>query len=408
MKAIAGFPRLRRGRMLLLPLYCYALQSQTTIDLQTQSRRADFSGASFTRPFKIGAALPASCITGEAFFLTSAPSGRNLYGCSATDVWAELSGGSSGVNSLSSPDSSISVAGAGGAITVALPKSVDASTHSAATTWTRTAASHGLGSTCDFGWAAYTVSGTTYTMTDGLSGYSCDQGNVTVSWPTATAGRLVLLKGAGSGGAGGGGTVSTVFGRSGAIAKAEGDYDLTDLGDVSAKKGNSTTVQMFGGGATATNDCAKFDANGNIISAGAACGAGGGGGTPGGSIGQAQFHSAGGALEGRTCGAGLDCSSGAFRVDPGTVAPIPLTATASLTFGSVAQSACAEQLITVTGAATGDAVSISAPAALEAGFVWSARVSSQNTVTVRLCKITTGAVSPVNATWRAVVHRISW
>ena len=40
-------------------------------------------------------------------------------------------------------------------------------------------------------------------MTDGLSGYSCDQGNVTVSWPTATAGRLVLLKGAGSGGGGG-------------------------------------------------------------------------------------------------------------------------------------------------------------------------------------------------------------
>jgi hypothetical protein len=35
-------------------------------------------------------------------------------------------------------------------------------------------------------------------------------------------------------------------------------------------------------------------------------------------------------------------------------------------------------------------------------------VSSQSIVTVRLCKITTGAVSPVNATWRATVHRISW
>lgn len=31
-------------------------------------------------------------------------------------------------------------------------------------------------------------------------------------------------------------------------------------------------------GSTATNDCAKFDANGNLVSAGAACGAGGGGG----------------------------------------------------------------------------------------------------------------------------------
>lgn len=41
-------------------------------------------------------------------------------------------------------------------------------------------------------------------------------------------------------------------------------------------KGNTTTLQLFGGGSTATNDCAKFDANGNIVSAGAACGAGGG------------------------------------------------------------------------------------------------------------------------------------
>jgi hypothetical protein len=308
---------------------------------------------------------------------------------------------------VTSPDSSISVATADGSVTVSLPKSVDASTQTLGVTWTRTAASHGLGPSCDLGWAAYTVSGATYTFTQGMSNYSCDQGDVSITWPVATAGRLVLIKGAGSGGQGGG-AVSSVFGRTGTITKGEGDYDLADLGDVASKKGNSTAVQMFGGGTTNTNDCAKFDANGNIVSAGAACGSGGGSGAPGGSAGQAQFHGSGGVLEGRTCGAGIDCSSGAFRVDPGAVAPLPVTATASLDFASTAQNTCNELSIPLSGAATGDAVSISPPAAIEAGFVWSAYVSSANTVSIRLCKITSGTVDPANATWRAVVQKTTW
>src|SRR3990170_4606395 len=46
---------------------------------------------------------------------------------------------------------------------------------------------------------------------------------------------------------------------------------LANLTDVTGKKGNSTTVQMFTG-TTLANDCAKFDPNGNITSAGGACG----------------------------------------------------------------------------------------------------------------------------------------
>ncbi len=44
------------------------------------------------------------------------------------------------------------------------------------------------------------------------------------------------------------------------------------------KQGNGTKFQMFTGAAPATDDCAKFDVNGNIVTAGAACGSGGGGG----------------------------------------------------------------------------------------------------------------------------------
>jgi hypothetical protein len=64
-----------------------------------------------------------------------------------------------------------------------------------------------------------------------------------------------------------------VFGRTGDVVKAAGDYTLTDLGDVSGKAGTTGVVQMFGGGAANDGDCAKFDSAGNLISAGEPCNA---------------------------------------------------------------------------------------------------------------------------------------
>ena len=66
----------------------------------------------------------------------------------------------------------------------------------------------------------------------------------------------------------------TVVGE-GSGGEGGGATSLTELSDVSAKRGNASIVQMATG-ATATDDCAKFDANGNLISAGAECGSGGG------------------------------------------------------------------------------------------------------------------------------------
>lgn len=43
-----------------------------------------------------------------------------------------------------------------------------------------------------------------------------------------------------------------------------------------AGEGNGTKVQLFTGADPATDDCAKFDVNHNLVTAGAACGAGGG------------------------------------------------------------------------------------------------------------------------------------
>jgi hypothetical protein len=63
---------------------------QTLINLGSQGRNIDFTGASFTRPVKTGTSLPATCSSGDLFFNTSAPAGQNLYGCPAPNTWAPL------------------------------------------------------------------------------------------------------------------------------------------------------------------------------------------------------------------------------------------------------------------------------------------------------------------------------
>src|SRR5215469_8615430 len=86
--AVKTFPR--RRHLSLLPLYAvtwFNAAAQTQVDLATQSKRVDFSGAAFTRPLKSGTALPSTCSLGDMFFKTDAPAGSNVYGCSQTNTW---------------------------------------------------------------------------------------------------------------------------------------------------------------------------------------------------------------------------------------------------------------------------------------------------------------------------------
>jgi hypothetical protein len=66
---------------------------QTLVDLRTQSKSVNFSGANSTQPFQSGAVLPAVCVVDQAFFQTNAPAGLNLYGCTAVNSWTLLSAG---------------------------------------------------------------------------------------------------------------------------------------------------------------------------------------------------------------------------------------------------------------------------------------------------------------------------
>lgn len=80
-----------------------------------------------------------------------------------------------------------------------------------------------------------------------------------------------------------------------------------------------------------------------------------------------------------------------------------LSGSASLDFPSIDAVSQADLTITVTGAAVGDEVILSLPAAPAAGLVFNAFVSAANTVTVRASNITAAAVDAAAATFGVIV-----
>jgi hypothetical protein len=73
-----------------------SISGQTLVDVRTQTKNVDFSGAASTIPAKSGSALPASCKLGEMFFNTTNSPGQNLYTCAPANTWTMLVGGGSG------------------------------------------------------------------------------------------------------------------------------------------------------------------------------------------------------------------------------------------------------------------------------------------------------------------------
>ena len=86
MKSTLLFP------ILILSLLAVSAAGQTQIDLRTQAKDIDFSNAGSTKPIQMGAALPATCATGQTFLLSSATLGQNLYVCTAANAWTRQGG----------------------------------------------------------------------------------------------------------------------------------------------------------------------------------------------------------------------------------------------------------------------------------------------------------------------------
>jgi hypothetical protein len=64
-------------------LLVWAAAGQTQIDLSTQAKNL---------PIKSGASLPSTCTVGQVYFLNNAPTGANLYGCTAVNTWSAQGG----------------------------------------------------------------------------------------------------------------------------------------------------------------------------------------------------------------------------------------------------------------------------------------------------------------------------
>jgi hypothetical protein len=83
-----------KGALLALTAGCVG--AQTRLDLQRQSRDADFSTASSTKSFRTGTVLPGTCSPGQTFFNSAAVAGANFYGCTSTNTWTLQGANASG------------------------------------------------------------------------------------------------------------------------------------------------------------------------------------------------------------------------------------------------------------------------------------------------------------------------
>jgi hypothetical protein len=81
-----------------------------------------------------------------------------------------------------------------------------------------------------------------------------------------------------------------------------------------------------------------------------------------------------------------------------------LNGTASAIGGSsLSAGQCASGTVTITGATTSMSVAVSPAADPGTGFTWEGFVSAANTVTVRVCNVTSGALTPVSAAYNVRV-----
>jgi hypothetical protein len=328
--------------------------AQTRVDLRTQAKNVDFSGANSTKPSKTGTALPATCSVGESFFKTDAQPGLNQYACTAANVWT-VQGLTQGAVT--------SVFGRTGAVTA---QSGDYSAAQVTNAVDKTAANtYGAGARQTF---VPSTSSSGLRLTPAALPGSPQTGDLAVdvndgnhpkvfdgtSWvgmttvpnysATFTAATRVTVPGTVHK-LGTANLLVEVYDNRTPAWHVEPDYILID------PTTNDVTVDF------------QAPQSGRVV-----INAGGGGGTGG--------------------------------------SPVAyLTATATLDFAGIAFSGCSELTFALPGAATGDGIAAGWPSGLEAGLVGMMRVSAADTVAVRLCNLSGAALNPTAATFRATIVR---
>ncbi|HXP72215.1 MAG TPA: hypothetical protein VOA88_23285 [Candidatus Dormibacteraeota bacterium] len=96
--------------------------------------------------------------------------------------------------------------------------------------------------------------------------------------------------------------------------------------------------------------------------------------------------------------------NGTIRVGGGSNVNKILTMSATLTFTSISAQTCQEKTMTVTGAATSGVAQASPAASLgSTNLSWSSWVSAVNTVSVRVCNPSSGAITPSAVAWNVEI-----
>ena len=244
---------------------------QTKVDLRTQGRTVDFSAAGMTRPSKTGTQLPATCLTGETFLKTDATPGKNLYICTAANVWTvqgvELPDPGAHANQVLTTDGysfswaalSGDVSGRPGAVSViglnghrlgsltpldgqylrwngAANQWEPVSLSAAFTVFGRSGAVTAQSGDYNFGQISGTAAVAQLPATGGdLSGTLTSASVVRIqSRPVAstapTAGQVLTWNGTQWSPASPSGAIASIFGRTGAVTAQAGDYTFAQLG----------------------------------------------------------------------------------------------------------------------------------------------------------------------------------
>ena len=244
-----------------------ASPAQTRIDVRTQTKSIDFSNALSTRPFKTGTTLPATCAVGEAFFKTDAAAGQNWFGCTSTNTWMHQSGSGSAFNGYSAVafSSTPAFTAPGNHDTtflLLLTGNVNASSLSGAS----------AGDFLTFRICQDVAGGHAFVWPPNIQG----AGPVN---PTANActNQTFVFDGSSAQAV----SNATITGVPGSAITMPGSTSGTTTLQPSAVAGGTLTLPArtatvaTTSGVSTANNCAEFDANGNIIDAGAACGGAG-------------------------------------------------------------------------------------------------------------------------------------
>ncbi|MBV9504185.1 MAG: hypothetical protein JO323_04180 [Acidobacteriia bacterium] len=204
-----------------------SVTAQTLIDLRTQTKSVDFSAASSTKPSQVGTTLPATCAVGQTFLNTRSQPGQNLYICTAANVWTVQGGGGAGAPNYSSSFSS-------------------------STTVTVLGTTHKLG-TANLIVDTYDNSNPARLVEPDSIWINPITYDVVVNFAQPQSGMLVIN----ATGGGGGGNITSVFGRTGVVTAQSGDYSFAQIsgsvagtqlpaagGDVSGTLGNATVTGL--------------------------------------------------------------------------------------------------------------------------------------------------------------------